>query len=112
MCWNSACSWNTTPRRRSWGGSPAVEQDFAGIGPVEARDHAKQRGLAAPGRSEDDEHLAGRNFERHAVENDLAAEPAPDVEHANRRYDRVGRALVGVGILVDRIRHVLLHTSI
>ena len=52
----------------------AVEQDVAGIRPLETGDHPQQRGLAAPGRSEQREELAGINVERQPIDGGESAE--------------------------------------
>src|SRR5439155_26915422 len=67
----------------------AFEEDPARVDRLEQVHAAQQRALAAPARANDDEHLAGRDFEIDSVEDDEVAEALP---HTLEPYHRVGGA--------------------
>lgn len=53
----------------------AIQQHAAGARRCEARDHMEQRGLAAPGGTEQTGDLAGLDVERHVTKHVNLAEP-------------------------------------
>ena len=64
-----------------------LEQDLAFVILFKEIDAAEQRRLARPAGSDDADHLAGVNVERHALEHAQGAEAFPDVPDFN---DRLG----------------------
>ena len=63
MCGNSCSSWKTMPTPRRWVGTDVMSTPSStttpAVGHDQAGDHAQQRALAAPGRSEQGDDLAG-----------------------------------------------------
>ena len=100
-CGNSAPCWKTMPMRRASGSTQApgpatvapADPHAAGVGPLEARDHAQQRRLARAARAEHGEEAAALEPQVDAVDG------APVVEAAREavRLDRRPSAAAGVG---------------
>src|SRR5581483_3465132 len=66
----------------------ALEEDPARVERLEQVDAAEQRGLAAPARADDDEHLALMHLEVDSVEHDVVAEALADVLESDDRFVR------------------------
>jgi hypothetical protein len=63
----------------------AVQQDPAGVRPLQARDHSQERRLPRPARPEDRDHLAGPDVKRRAVQGERLLEANADVLHPEHR---------------------------
>ena len=77
---------DAAPMRRNAGQVDPVEQDAAGVGHLQAGDHAQQGRLPGAARAEHGDDLAVRDVERRGVEGLLAVERdrhGVDLEHQN-----------------------------
>ncbi len=77
-------------RRRDARDVDARELDMAGVGTLEAGDHAQRRRLPGAGRPEQREELAGGDLEIEAGNRDDVAVCAPNAGEAHRRRARGG----------------------
>ncbi len=77
-----------TPMRRHRRKVDPVEQDTAAIRPLEARDQAQQRGLAAAGRTEQREELALIDVERKLIDRGEGAEAFAQAFDPQQRLQR------------------------
>ena len=87
-------------RRRRAGDLASTEEDVAGLGSEQPREHVEQRGLAGAVRSDEPDDAGGRDHEAHVADRDEPAEAHGDVAGLDRRRD-VGAGRTGGGGGVD-----------